>query len=254
MINQWFATGDTHGDFSRFYKLNSCVPDDEVWGVIILGDASINYWLSKRDDKLKYQVCHKYPNLRFYCVRGNHEARPEDVKDMETWFDEDVQGDVFVEPKYPNIKYLKDGHDYEFGDYYTIVIGGAYSVDKYYRLERAAAGGYAGWFENEQLTEKEKDLISWKVKQYGPFDLVLSHTCPWSWEPRDLFLSCIDQSKVDDSMEIWMDQLKETFDWKVWLCGHFHDDRTLAPHAEMLSLGIKNLDDIMEYWKDEENA
>jgi hypothetical protein len=50
-------------------------------------------------------------------------------------------------------------------------------------------------------------------------------------------------------MEIWMDQLKETFDWKVWLCGHFHDDRTLAPHAEMLSLGIKNLDDIMEYWK-----
>lgn len=251
MINQWWITGDCHSDFSRFYKLNEAVPEGEAWGVIILGDASLNFWMSKRDDKLKYQVCHKYPNIRFYCVRGNHEARPEDVKDMETWFDKDVKRDVFVEPKYPNIRYLKDGCDYEFGNYYTIVIGGAYSVDKYYRLERAAAGGYAGWFENEQLTEKEKDLISWKVKQYGPFDLVLSHTCPWSWEPRDLFLGCIDQSKVDDSMEIWMDQLKETFGWKVWLCGHFHDDRTLAPHAEMLSLGIKNLDDIMEYWKDE---
>ena len=44
-------------------------------------------------------------------------------------------------------------------------------------------------------------------------------------------------------------QLKEKMVWGVWLCGHFHDDRILAPHAEMLSLGIKNLDDIMEYWK-----
>lgn len=250
MINQWYVTGDTHGDFSRFYKLNSCVPEGETWGVIILGDAGLNFWISKRDDKLKYQVCHKYPNLRFYCVRGNHEARPQDVEGMDVWFDQAVKRDVFIEPQYPNIRYLQDGCDYEFGKYYAIVIGGAYSVDKYYRLERAAAGGYAGWFENEQLTEKEKDFISWKVKQDGPFDLVLSHTCPWSWEPRDLFLDCVDQSKVDDSMEIWMDQLKETFDWKIWLCGHFHDDRTLAPHAEMLNLNIKNLDDIMKYWED----
>lgn len=250
MLDKWFITGDTHGDFSRFYKLNNdAIAAGETYGVIILGDVGLNYWLSKRDQKNKYRICDKYSKLRFYCVRGNHEARPEDVEDMETWFDEDVKGDVFVEPKYPNIKYLKDGHDYEFGGYYTIVIGGAYSVDKYYRLERAAAGGYAGWFENEQLTEKERDLISWKVKQYGPFDLVLSHTCPISWQPTDLFLNCVNQSSVDNSMELWLDDLSRSIKWNVWLFGHYHADRLERPCVEMFYSDIENLEDIMKRWK-----
>lgn len=253
MINQWFATGDTHGDFSRFYKLNSCVPDNEVWGVIILGDASINYWLSKRDDKLKAGICHKYPKLRFYCVRGNHEARPNDVKGMlKVWIYE-VGNFVYYQPEYPNIYYLIDGHEYSFNGYRALICGGAYSIDKYYRLERQAQGLYGGWFENEQLSQKERDNIM-KIAAGESYDLILAHTCPWEWEPRDLFLSFIDQNQVDDSMERWLSELIQACQWKVFLCGHFHDDRTLAPHAEMLNLSIKNLDDIMEYWKDEENA
>ena len=127
-------------------------------------------------------------------------------------------------------------------------MGGAYSVDKYWRLEKQSAGFYGGWFANEQLSQEERDMIMGKCRG-GSWDLVLAHTCPWEWEPRDLFLNCVDQSHVDDSMERWLGELLQAIQWKVFLCGHFHDDRTLAPHAEMLSLGIKNLDDIMEYWK-----
>lgn len=249
MITQWWVTGDTHGDFSRFYKLNEAVPEGEVWGVIILGDAGLNFWLTKRDKINKYRICDKYSKLHFYCVRGNHEARPGDIEDMEVMWDDEVQNEVYWQPQYPNIKYLVDGYNYDFHGNKTLVVGGAYSVDKYYRLERQAAGYYGGWFENEQLSQEEKDEIL-KLAAGQSYDLILAHTCPYEWMPRDLFLSCIDQSSVDNSMELWLGELLQQCKWKVFLCGHFHDDRTLAPHAEMLSLGIKNLDDIMEYWKE----
>ena len=249
MITNWWTTGDCHGDFSRFYKLHESVPEGETWGVIILGDCGLNFWLTKRDKKNKYKICKDYPKLRFYCVRGNHEARPQDVEGMYKLWIHEINNFAYYEPEYPNIYYLIDGYKYLFGDYLALVCGGAYSVDKYYRLERQAAGFYGGWFENEQLSQEERDeILNFSAGQ--SYDLILAHTCPWEWEPRDLFLSCVDQSSVDDSMERWLTELLKVCKWKVFLCGHFHDDRTLAPHAEMLSLGIKNLDDIMEYWKE----
>lgn len=249
MITQWWVTGDTHGDFSRFYKLNEAVPDDEVWGVIILGDAGLNFWLNKRDQKNKYRICDKYSKLHFYCVRGNHEARPEDVEGMEVIWDEEVGNEIYCQPNFPNINYFIDGYEYNIGSKYSALIcGGAYSVDKYWRLEKQAAGFYGGWFANEQLNQEERDTIS-QLAAGQSYDLILAHTCPYEWMPRDLFLSCVDQSAVDNSMELWLGELLQQCSCRVFLCGHYHDDRTLAPHAEMLSLGIKNLNDIIEYWK-----
>ena len=249
MINKWFCTGDTHGEFTRFYKLNQAVPEGEVWGVIILGDAGFNFWLTKREKKNQKRVCHSYPNLRFYCVRGNHEQRPALVENVFLGYDGEVQGDVWYDPDIPNIRYFEDGVTYQIGGYKTLVVGGAYSVDKDYRLARAAAGGYAGWFEGEQLTKEERDAIMEKATGQH-YDLILAHTCPWEWMPRDLFLPFIDQTQVDNTMEMWLGILLLQCSWSVFLCGHYHDDRTLAPHAEMLSIGIKNLDDIMRYWED----
>jgi len=255
MISRWLITGDTHGDFSRFYVINSLVPEGERWGVIILGDAGLNFWyrspdpqIANRDKINKKRVSKNCNNLDFFCVRGNHEARPQDVPGMENILLPEVEDYVYYEAKYPNIFYLMDGHKYKFGKYTALVCGGAYSVDKYHRLSVEASGGYGGWFENEQLTEEERNTI---LKQYTgqSFDLILAHTCPFEWQPRDLFLSCVDQSKVDNSMEIWLGELLQKVGYTVFLCGHYHDDRVLAPQAEMLSLKVKDLNDIMDYWK-----
>ena len=45
-------------------------------------------------------------------------------------------GKVWVEEAYPNILFAKDGEIYDIAGMKTIVIGGAYSVDKFYRLSR----------------------------------------------------------------------------------------------------------------------
>lgn len=245
MITQWYITGDCHSDFSRFYKLNEAVPENEVWGVIILGDCGLNFWLNKRDKKNKYRICDKYSKLRFYCVRGNHEARPEDVEGMAEMFDKDMCNWVYYEPQYPNIRYLKDGVEYLIGGKYSaLVCGGSYSVDKWYRLERQSMGYYSGWFANEQLSREEMENIT-KTFKNKSFDLILAHTCPLSYQPTDLFLSFIDQSKVDNSMELWFEDLIQQIEFNKFLFGHYHQDRIINEKARMFYSDIINLEQIL---------
>lgn len=235
---------DCHGDFTRFYKLNQAVPESETWGVIILGDAGFNFWLSKSEQKMKKRIGHTYPNLIFYCVRGNHEERPENLPNTTNIYDANIKGVVMLDPAFPYIRYLNDGFVYHINNQKTLVLGGAYSVDKHYRLERAAAGYYAGWFPGEQLTEAEMKYIQ-ALRGDEHFDLVLSHTCPFSWMPTDLFLSFIDQSQVDNSMELWMEEFKDKITFNKWLFAHFHDDRIVNDKARMFYQYILPLEEIV---------
>lgn len=249
MIKNWLVTGDTHGQVLERLSHIGYPPDETA--LIILGDMGLNFYLNKTDRKNKRNV--NNTGFRIYAIRGNHEERPENLS-MEQMYDEDVNGGVYYEPEFPNIRYLFDGESYNIHGYSVLVIGGAYSVDKWYRLggRPEDTDSWTGWFKDEQLTKKEMDEIgAWvEGKRY---DFVLTHTCPISWEPRDLFLSGLDQSKVDKSMELWLEDIKSKVDWEVWLCGHYHDDRLIRPGAEMYFHDIESLDTIWERWQDPEN-
>ena len=183
---KFYLTGDTHGDFSRFTY--DFIDIKDPVGVIILGDAGVNYYLNKRDYKLKQQLKDTLPNVIFYLVRGNHEARPESLITMKNVYDKRIEGNVWQEDEFPNIKYLQDGEVYTFNGKRALVIGGAYSVDKEYRL----VNGWQ-WFPTEQLNTAERENITQKYAGQH-FDLVLSHTCPYPWQPFDKFLSYVDQT------------------------------------------------------------
>lgn len=234
----WHITGDTHGRFGRFDEYRFEEPEKHA--VIILGDAGFNYYLNKTDKKNK-KIVNNY-GFKVYCVRGNHEERPEKVPGIHPFYDEEVGGIVLKEIKYPNIRYFIDGETYTIQGYRFLVIGGAYSVDKNYRLQN----GY-GWFKDEQLNESERDAILKKTKGKA-YDFVLSHTCPISWEPTDLFLNCVDQKTVDKSMELWLDEVKNNITFKVWLFGHYHADRLERPGVEMFYLDTEELVNIIERW------
>ena len=62
------------------------------------------------------------------------------------------------------------------------------------------------------------------IYDYQP-DYVLSHTCPFYYIPRDMFLPIVDQSTVDDTMEHWMDSVENEIPYVKWYCGHWHTDR-----------------------------
>ena len=206
-----YITGDIHRDFSRIYKLKK----DSDNMLIVLGDVGINYYLNEEDKNCKEYL--KKLKLKLFCVRGNHEERPENIstyKEVEMFC-----GKVFIEEEYPNLIFAKDGEIYNIDGKKILVIGGAYSVDKEYRLLH----GYK-WFKEEQLTKEEMDTILDKVKSKH-FDIVLTHTCPYKYEPREVFMQGLDQSKVDKSMEHFLDEIEEKISYDKWYCGHYHTEK-----------------------------
>ena len=260
-IKHWLVTGDTHGlVMTRLSNIDAEKYPPAETAIIILGDAGLNFYLNKTDAKNKKFV--NQTGYSIYCVRGNHEERPENLPNVELVYDEETKGKVWYQPEFENIRYFVDGEDYAIGGKVALVIGGAYSVDKWYRLARAGVSGKldpnytnskkTGWFPAEQLTDAEMSAI--EVNCNGNYyDVILTHTCPESWEPRDLFLPGLDQSSVDKTMEKWLDEFKKTIDWQVWLFGHYHDDRLVRPGVEMYFRDIEDWDTIMKRWENPDN-
>lgn len=254
-ITTWLIRGDTHGGTNWINnQLNDYQPEQTA--IIILGDAGFNFYLNKNDIRTKREIEDK--KYYIYCVRGNHEARPQSLDFMIEKWDYNVNGYVYYEAQFPHIRYFKDYGIYTINGYRCLVLSGAYSVDKWYRLNRVGLTEetnnpkQTGWFADECLTEEEMAEIDRYIDHSGnyTFDFVFSHTCPKKYQPVDLFLSSIDQSTVDSSMEIWMDKLSEKIVVNIaWLYGHYHKDRIEKPHVEQYFNYIENLDIIAKRWK-----
>lgn len=245
-IKNCYITGDTHGAVSnRVDTLLANLPHlphliPEETALIVLGDLGLNYYLGKKDQRNKKEV--EAMGVYIYAVRGNHEARPSEKLGMKIVNDDFVNGAVWIEDEFPHIRYFCDWGHYNIQGKKTLVVGGAYSVDKHYRLQQ----GFK-WFEDEQLTPLEMDACLRNAKDCK-FDLVLTHTCPREFQPTDLFLGFINQATVDNSMEVWMDELKNNIQWGIWCFGHYHRDRIELPHVEQFYWEIESLDTIFERW------
>ena len=133
-------------------------------------------------------------------------------------FNVTMQNHGGYEEAFPDILFAVDGEVYNFNGYRCIVIGGAYSVDKHYRL----AHGWH-WWPDEQPDETVKAAVEARLAAlHWNIDIVLSHTCPRKYEPTEVFLSGLDQSSVDKSTEDWLDSIEDRLDYKKWYCGHYH--------------------------------
>lgn len=248
----WFLLGDIHGSANPildFYNKNKerLSLDESNNYILLLGDVACNFALKgRRDYKFKTELA-KLPFI-YICLRGNHEARVMKVIDSnpEGWnIVFKYGGKIYVEKEFPTIEYLSDSPaEYEFAGYKTLVFPGAYSVDKWYRISK-----HWTWYEDEQLNEKEMELGRNLVKNGTHFDLVLSHTCPMIYEPRDLFLWGIDQSLVDKSMERYLGEIEYSLDYDRWAFGHFHSNRLYPWNdgKQMLILFNENVVDLVKF-------
>lgn len=212
-----YITGDTHGDFGRVQyfcrRMNTSVEDI----MIVLGDAGINYYQNTRDIRLKQMLSQE--KITLFCIHGNHEIRPANIPayKVKEWHG----GNVYFEEEYPNILFGIDGEIYDFNGKKSLVIGGAYSVDKMYRLMR----GY-GWWEDEQPSNEIKAKVE-AVVANNKIDIVLSHTCPLKYEPVEVFLKGINQLQVDKSTEEWLDRIESDVNYEKWYCGHYHTSKKI---------------------------
>lgn len=212
-----YITGDTHGIFDRVESFCESVLTTKKDVLIIVGDSGINYWTNDRAVAVKRYLATL--EITLFLVYGNHEQRPSliDSYQEKMW----CGATVYIEEAFPNLVFAKCGEVYKLNGMKTLVVGGAYSIDKLYRLQVGA-----NWFAQEQpdkairaLTEQNLDRYHWEI------DVVLTHTAPEKYEPVEMFLSGIDQSTVDKSTEIWLDTIEERLSYKKWYFGHYHCDK-----------------------------
>ena len=216
----FYVTGDIHGDVYRARNLISeygMGPEDTL---ILLGDVGLNYFGDGNEDYSRKQILNA-AGVEVLCIHGNHERRPASLQQYHCtkW----RGGEVFVEEEFPNLLFAQDGEIYNLDGVSALVCGGAYSVDKFFRLDC----GYL-WFSDEQPSdeikrqvEKRLDSVEWKV------DVVLTHTCPAKYTPVEAFLPGLDQRTVDRSTEEWLDAIEEFTEYKKWYCGHWHIDKVI---------------------------
>lgn len=237
-MNNVYIIGDLHGSFKPirdFYTLLNSSYDlntkpDSSDTIICLGDFGGQFSFDYRDRNFKKKLgTYKFT---YFIIRGNHEERASIVykNNPECWQMETYFGSsVMVEKEFPYIKYASDmPFKYEICGRSVLTLPGAYSVDKYYRLST----NNKTWFANEQMSEQEKDLGRILTDACPKWDLVLSHTCPSIYIPSDLFLSSIDQSTVDNSMERYLGEIENKINYKLWTFGHYHALRVYPKYEE----------------------
>lgn len=230
----YYITGDTHREFEKVYELceNNDTTVDDV--LIILGDVGINYYCDSKDIALKNELS-QLP-ITLFCIHGNHEERPFNLDYEEKEWNEGV---VYYEEQYPNLLFAKDGEIYNIDGNKCLVIGGAYSVDKYYRLVYGIE-----WFEDEQPSDEIKDYVEKKLDEADwTVDFVFSHTVPYGYRPTWAFIPGLKQSEVDNSTEEWLQEIENKLSYKEWFAGHYHVDLTEGP----ITLMFDEISELMWY-------
>ena len=207
-------TGDIHGNIAPLEEIcekNQLTENDIV---IVVGDAGLNFFLDERDTKKKERLAQLKPT--FFFVHGNHEERPFNIPNYKekTW----KNGKVYVEDEYPNLLFAQDGEYFEIEGMSYLVLGGAYSVDKWTRIQLNLP-----WYKDEQMTpEMMKHAIDNIERHNFKADIVLSHTCPYKFEPKEKYSPLIDQNSVDKTTEFFLDAVEKKLNYEKWICGHWH--------------------------------
>ena len=152
---------------------------------------------------------------------GNRENRPQNIPGyVEGSFH---GGNILYEPQYPNLLFAVDGEVYRFAGTDCLVVGGAYSTGKEYRLVKGL-----GWWPDEQPSDETKRQVEALLARRGwQMPVVLTHTCPLRYKPLEALKPDLDQSTVDCTTELWMDAIESRLRYDHWFCGHFHTDKQI---------------------------
>ena len=218
-MNRIFVRGDCHGDFDWLHNFTEEYNTTTNDLMILAGDSGLLFYGQKhlRENLIK-SVCANAP-LTFLVVRGNHDNRPANEGMTLRWRQE-IEGMAYWEDARPNIIYAAEPYgSYCINSKYFLTIGGAYSVDKSYRLYNGLT-----WYSDEELTDDEMKKVL-DFARLKPFHYIITHTCPDNKIPIDMFLRGIDQSTVSRRMEEFLQRIDNCVPHQMWIFGHYHGER-----------------------------
>jgi hypothetical protein len=232
-----FVAGDTHGatEFitDYLYPKAAALHADAI---VQCGD--FGFWEHFPDgidflDEVQ-ETGHRY-RIPLYALHGNHDNWSTVMANHGHTRDEDW----FVRVR-EHIRYIPQGHIWTWAGYRMRAFGGAYSVDKLYRLDversrwrqaaaredaRRAAGltpqpvlSTAGtlWFPDEQMTDEE--FAELMIIDAQPVDVVFSHDKPRAANPGPGFTDLAECVPNQDRLQLALEVLHPAW----WFHGHLH--------------------------------
>lgn len=251
-----YLCGDLHGSVQAVKNVIAQIQEpteDDI--IVVCGDAGLEYGNQVMGSAKK--AMNKFPGS-WLILRGNHDVRywrdhcsirkDGGLIPLDKWhFEEKYNNFVLVQDKYPNIHYIDDlGGIYTLEGYNCLMIPGAYSVDKAYRIshglpyEPQEQLSYSEWCKLDDIVARHKNEI----------DFVVAHTFPayMSKQLEYLFLNSIDQSTVDKNTEQWIssimcNHLLKSPRFKKYFGGHYHDGKCLDRQHIILYRRVRKLED-----------
>ncbi len=222
-----YVTGDVHGYIT---DLEQRIKDNNIElgsTIIVAGDFGFFPNPNNKDDQQSFNKLIQSDYL-FCYADGNHE--PFDLLyelPTESWCGGTIHRLA------DNVIHLCRGSVFTIENKRIFVMGGAYSIDKKYRIPGV------NWFETEQPSQEEYEYANRYLEKCNyELDYVITHTAPYSLIHALGFSLFREESELDSYLE----RIKDSASFKKWLFGHYHMDKSLlrgrftVVHEKMIKL------------------
>ena len=214
-----YLTGDIHGNPERFgdaylaehYHLPPLTAEDTV---IICGDFGLP-WSEYTPPSEEYWLdwLEKRPAM-FLFIDGNHE----NFSMLNGYPVKEWQGGKVHELR-PNLLHLMRGEIFNIQGLRFLAFGGAYSIDRRYRVLNIS------WWKEEIPSEDEWNRLEHNLTAVDrKVDIVLTHTAPMRFlQPKTKEIG-ISWCNFQDEVAKRLSEIEPTIQYKIWYFGHFHLD------------------------------
>lgn len=207
--------GDTHGNTDHCQYLIRTALAKDCTCIFILGDAG--YWEHQPAGVKFLDQLNKYAaalDVEVYFLDGNHDKTSLLMEKYGHMRDD--EGFVFVRA---NVLYAPRGHRWTWEGVRFIALGGAYSIDRDWRVEQEILIGpkAAGtlWFPEEEMTDEDMDRF---LEDATPVDIMLAHDKPTGSNPRWNRKDILECRPNQDRLQLAVRTLQP----KSYFHGHLH--------------------------------
>lgn len=240
-----YITGDTHGDFSRFFHVEFADPNSLTRDnyVIICGDFG-GIWLGDERDNERVGELEDLPFTVLF-VSGNHENFEALAKyPVVEWNGGKVQ---YIRP---NVIHLMRGQVFTIEGHTFFTMGGAASHDisggilelddpefemKYWFLRRNRALfriNHLTWWKEEMPSDEEYEEAVRNLEAHNwVVDYIITHCGPN--EVIDIYSK---KFYGHDRLTDFLEEVRKKTQYKRWYFGHYHDNLDIGNHSMLYEM------------------